>query len=116
MAEISSRPAQEAQVQEVVEERRGPAAASTEQEESKTESVAAKGTPFPEIVTRAPMPQTVREQFAYAQNLKEEGNFLFKQKDYVNAIKKYSKVRAFLKPMIPPKDGDENASFISMIG
>jgi len=62
------------------------------------------------------MPQTLREQFHFAQSLKEEGNFLYKQQDYINAIKKYSKVRAFLKPMMPGVDGDDNSAFINMIG
>mmetsp|Transcript_885 Transcript_885/g.1205 ORF Transcript_885/g.1205 Transcript_885/m.1205 type:complete len:188 (-) Transcript_885:88-651(-) len=60
------------------------------------------------------MPQTLREQLAHALSLKEEGNFYFKQKDYTNAIKKYSRVRAFLKPMVPTADQD-NDQFVSMI-
>lgn len=62
------------------------------------------------------MPQTMREQFFFAQNLKEEGNFLFKNKDYLGAIKKYSKVRAYLRSLMPNKEGDESTGFINMIG
>ena len=72
-----------------------------EGEEEKKEEVPA-GTRFPEIATKmAPMPKTMRDQFAYGLSLKEEGNLYYKQKDYANAIKKYSKVRAFLKPFMP---------------
>lgn len=41
----------------------------------------------------------------------------FKQKDYANAIKKYARVRAFLKPMIPNTDaqGQDNSQFLNMI-
>jgi len=58
----------------------------------------------------------MREQFICAQNLKEEGNFLFKNKDYLGAIKKYSKVRAYLKSFMPNKEGEESTGFINMIG
>jgi len=62
------------------------------------------------------MPRTMQEHFLFGQALKEEGNLLFKQKDYVNAIKKYSKVRAYLRPVLPASGGDaENASFVNMI-
>lgn len=45
---------------------------------------------------------------------KEEGNLYFKQKDYANALKKYSKVRAYLSPMVAKKDQD-NDQFVNMI-
>ena len=36
-------------------------------------------------------------------DLKDEGNFYFKQKDYKKAISKYSKVELYIKPLAPPK-------------
>ena len=36
-------------------------------------------------------------------------NLYFKQRDYANAIKKYARVRAFLKPLIPNSDGQDNS-------
>ena len=89
------------------------AAAATEQEEeSKVES---RGLPkISKGVT--PLPKTLRGQFEYGLSLKEEGNFYFKQRDYANAVKKYARVRAFLKPMIPSGDGQQdNAQFLNMI-
>ena len=46
------------------------------------------------------MPQTLKEHLEYGIALKEEGNLYFKTKDYQGAIKKYAKVRAFLKPLV----------------
>jgi len=46
--------------------------------------------------------------------LKEEGNLYFKTQDYAGALKKYSKVRAFLKPLVPQKDQDAE-QFVKMI-
>ena len=63
------------------------------------------------------MPKTLREMFLHGKSLKEEGNFYFKQKDYQGAIKKYSRVRAFLRPMMPAGDGSDqdNAGLMQMI-
>ena len=62
------------------------------------------------------MPSTLREQFLHAKALKEEGNQLFKAGDHANAVKKYSRVRAFLRPMMPAGETDEdNSAFINMI-
>ena len=36
-------------------------------------------------------------------DLKDEGNTLFKAKEYKKAISKYSKVELYLKPLAPPK-------------
>ena len=55
-----------------------------------------------------PLPKTLRGQFEYGKSLKEEGNLYYKQRDYANAIKKYARVRAFLKPLIPNSDGQDN--------
>ena len=39
-----------------------------------------------------PLPQTPREMYEYSKELKEEGNILFRTKQYKEAIKKYAKV------------------------
>ena len=36
-------------------------------------------------------------------DLKDEGNFYFKQKDYKKAISKYVKVQLYIKPLAPPE-------------
>lgn len=46
--------------------------------------------------------------------VKEEGNTCFKHQDYQGAIKKYSKVRAYLKPLVPSNDQDSD-QFVRMI-
>ena len=111
----------------MVESNPTPSAASEEvqistavapEEEEKLPQGVPKGTPFPEIVAsgRVPMPQTLRESYLLGISLKEEGNLYFKQKDYVNAIKKYSKVRAFMRQMMPASEGDaDNSAFLNMI-
>ena len=81
-----------------------PAAAEQQPEEEKKEAAP--------VVN--PMPQTMREQFLYAKALKEEGNNFYRNGDHASAIKKYSRVRAFLRQMIPAKDQD-NAQFMDMI-
>ena len=101
--------AQVVEVQQQVEE---------EEEKKVEETTAAATTGTPTIASGlAPLPKTLRGQFLYGQSLKEEGNLYFKQKDYANAIKKYGRVRAFLKPMIPSGDGQggDNSQFLNMI-
>ena len=39
-----------------------------------------------------PLPQTPREMYEYAKELKDEGNVMFRTKQYKEAIKKYVKV------------------------
>ena len=56
----------------------------------------------------------MREHLQAGISHKEEGNLYFKQKDYANALKKYSKVRAYLSPMVAKKDQD-NDQFVNMI-
>ena len=100
-------------------------AASTEEVKSaalvaeETKQEMPKGEAFPEIApkgTPSPMPKTLKEMFLHGKQLKEEGNFYFKQKDYQGAIKKYSRVRAFLRPMMPSGDGDaDNSGLVNMI-
>ena len=88
------------------EEKKEPATAEVETAQTPLSSVTSSGV--------TPLPKTLRGQFQYGQSLKEEGNLYFKQQDYANAIKKYARVRAFLKPMIPSGDQD-NAQFLQMI-
>lgn len=44
--------------------------------------------------------------------LKEEGNKLFQNSDYENAIKKYARVRLFTQPFIPKGNQDEIMSMM----
>ena len=84
--------------------------------EGQQEQVPAAGSGLPTISTGvAPLPKTLRGQFELGKSLKEEGNLYFKQRDYANAIKKYARVRAFLKPLIPSGDGQDNSQFVNMI-
>ena len=98
---------------------------TTSPEESKVASASAEefkvpsGTQFPEIVPKRQfrMPQTPRELLQHGVSLKEEGNLYFKQRDYPNAVKRYAKIYAFLKPVIPASaDGNDNAQLVNMIG
>ena len=102
--------AQVVEVQQQVEE-------EEEKKVEETTAAATTGTPTTIASGLVPLPKTLRGQFLYGQSLKEEGNLYFKQKDYANAIKKYGRVRAFLKPMIPSGDGQggDNSQFLNMI-
>ena len=51
------------------------------------------------------MPQTPEEMVAYARQLKEDGNALFKQKDYKKALSKYSKIQLFTQSLITQGGG-----------
>ena len=73
-----------------------------------------QGTPFPTISSNIQMPQTLKEHLEYGIALKEEGNLYFKTKDYQGAIKKYAKVRAFLKPLVHV-EGQDQEQFVRMI-
>ena len=90
------------------------AEANGQEEEKKVEEVkqpaSTAGSGLPTISSGVtPLPKTLRGQFEYGKSLKEEGNLYFKQRDYANAIKKYARVRAFLKPLIPNSDGQDNS-------
>ena len=56
-----------------------------------------------------PMPKTQRACYELGQQLKEEGNNFFKQGNYAEAVKKYAKVRAFLRSMMPSEGGADNS-------
>ena len=62
------------------------------------------------------MPKTQRACYELGQQLKEEGNNFFKQGNYAEAVKKYAKVRAFLRSMMPTEGGADNSQFLNMIG
>ena len=106
---------QESEEAKVVPSTPDSAQAAAEQEEEK------KGEPASGLPTisrgATPLPKTLRGQFEYGKSLKEEGNLYFKQRDYANAVKKYARVRAFLRPMIPSSDaqGQDNSQFLNMI-
>ena len=96
------------------EEKKEPSQATTS---ASSQAAATSGLPTISTTGVVPLPKTVRGQFEYGKSLKEEGNLYFKQKDYANAIKKYARVRAFLKPVIPNSDsqGQDNSQFLNMI-
>ena len=68
-----------------------------------------QGTRFPTVASTSTiqMPKNLKEHLTFGMAFKEEGNLYFKTKDYAGAIKKYSKVRAFLKPLVP-QEGQDN--------
>ena len=60
------------------------------------------------------MPQTAQETLSVCKNLKEEGNSYFKQKDYQNAISKYSRIMMFAKTIMAEEAGDHMLSHVQM--
>ena len=89
----------------------------TQMQQESTEQIPAEEEKKEAAPARPYMPTTLRDQFLYGLQLKDEGNQFFKQQDYAGAIKKYSKIRAFLKPMMPSGNGDQdNTAFVDMIG
>ncbi len=50
-----------------------------------------------------------------AYELKDEGNYFFKQKDYKKAISKYCKIQLYLKPLAPPALSDDSDPSMAMM-
>ena len=65
-------------------------------------------------VEEEPKPELKMMQKAF--DLKDEGNYYFKQKDYAKAISKYCRVQLFIKPLAPPDvEATETDPSLSMV-
>ena len=58
------------------------------------------------------MPQTPKETLQVCKLLKDEGNIMFKQKDYQKAISKYSRIMMFSKTIMAEEQGDHMLSMV----
>ena len=58
------------------------------------------------------MPQTPKETLQVCKLLKDEGNIMFKQKDYQKAISKYSRIMMFSKTLMAEEGGDHMLSMV----